>query len=229
MVYSSSKVLVFIMKLTTFDGKLFAYVLAFFIVGYVLNLCSYGYYQNVTAPIEPPEWTTYGRATHSLYRVRDYLQLNGWVDERVMNDELDYILQLTQHLSTYYDDIPTSLAIAVVAQESKFYEKDEYEGAKGLMQLLPSYHRERLIQCIEEDERYSDELFFDPRLNVMTGLDYLHQLLSEVDGDVPYALMCYNQGPSSAYKTYVKGGVISNYAQTIIKLSEELDELLPGS
>lgn len=217
------------MKLTTFDGKLLAYVLAFLIIGYVLNLCGNAYHQNVTAPVEPPEWMTYGCVTHSLYHVRDYLQTNGWVDGRVTKDELDYVLQLAQHLASYYDNIPSSLAIAVIAEESKFYEKDTYEGAKGLMQLLPSYHRERLVQCLEEDERYSDELFFDPRLNVMTGLDYLSQLIDECKGDIPYALMCYNQGPSSAYKTYVKGGVISDYAQTIIKLSEDLDELLPGS
>lgn len=217
------------MNLTTNDAKLITYVLAIFLVGWILSVCSHAYYQATETPYDGINWPAYDRATYSLYHVRDYLLINGWVDERVTEDELDYILQLTIHLSSYYDNIPSSLAIATVAQESKFYAKDEYEGAKGLMQLLPSYHRERLIQCLEEDERYSDELFFDPRLNIMTGLDYLHQLLDEVNGNVPYALMCYNQGPSSAYKTYVKNGITSDYARSIMELSEDLDELLLGS
>lgn len=223
------------MNLTTSDAKLVAYIIAFFVVVWILNNCAYAYSVNTTYPFDYAERyninasCVYNRTIHPLYNARDYLQVNGWVDERVDEDDLDYILQLTVHLASYYDNIPSSLAIATIAQESEFYAKDEYEGAKGLMQLLPSYHRERLIQCLEEDERYSDELFFDPRLNVMTGLDYLHQLLDEVNGDVAYALMCYNQGPSSAYKTYVKNGVTSNYAQSIMKLSEDLDELLLGS
>lgn len=215
------------MNLTAFDGKVIAYIFTFFIIGWVLNLCSYGYCMNTSYPISPDD-NFYTPQNMSMQLVRTYLKQNDWIDERVRRDDVDYILQLAVHLSSYYDNIPASLAIATIAQESKFHQYDEYEGALGLMQLLPYYHRERLVCCLEEDERYSDKLFFDPRLNIMTGLDYLSQLIDECDGDIPYALMCYNQGPSSARKTYVKSGIVSDYAKNITKLSEELSELLVG-
>lgn len=216
------------MNLTVFDAKPLAIFLAVILTVCVLNVCSYAYYVNTTyTEIECHNY--FNRTDISLRRIRNYLLDNGWVDERVMKDDFEYITQLAIHISGYYDDISPALTLAVIAQESRFNQYDTYNGALGLMQLLPSYHSERLICCLEEDERYSKDLFFDPRLNVMTGLDYLHQLLEEVNGDIPYALMCYNQGPSSAYNTYVKKGIVSDYAKSIMKLSEELDELLPGS
>lgn len=216
------------MNLTTTDAKPLAIFLAILLTVSVLNLCSHAYYVDTTYnEIERHDY--FSPANISMRRIRSYLVDNSCVDERVSEDDLDYVVQLSVHLSSYYEDISPALTLAVIAQESKFYQYDEYNGALGLMQLLPSYHSDRLICCLEEDERYFKDLFFDPRLNIMTGLDYLHQLLEEVDGDVPYALMCYNQGPSSAYKTYVENDTISNYAKNIIKLSEELDELLPGS
>lgn len=215
------------MNLTTTDAKPVAIFLAIVLTIYILNVCSYAYYVNTTyKETEGYDW--WSPADVSMRHVRNYLIDNGWVDERVTRDDFEYITQLAIHISGYYEDISPALTLAVIAQESKFYQYDTYNGALGLMQLLPSYHSERLICCLEEDEKYSKDCFFDPRLNIMTGLDYLHQLLEEVDGDIPYALMCYNQGPSSAYRTYVKGGIISDYAKNIIKLSEELDELLPG-
>lgn len=216
------------MNLTAIDAKPLAIFLFLILTMCVLNVCSYGYYARTDYGYN--NMPNYFSTTEiSLRRVRNYLVDNDWVDERVGKDDLDYIMQLSIHLSTYYKNVTTALALATIAQESKFYQYDEYEGAMGLMQLLPSYHSDRLIQCLEADERYSRDLFYDPRLNLMTGMDYLDQLINECDGDIPYALMCYNQGPSSAYRTYKKYGVISNYAERIIKLSEELDELLPGS
>ena len=97
------------------------------------------------------------------------------------------------------------------------------------MQLIPSYHEDRLIQFLEEDETYSRDLFYEPLYNIMTGMDYLHERLNECETNLPYALMQYNQGPSSAYKTYVKKGITSKYAEDIIYLSVELDGILERS
>lgn len=216
------------MNLTATDAKPFITILFLILSITILDVCSYAYYARTT--YNNDTLTDYfSKADISMRRVCDYLTNNGWVDERVDKEELDYTVQLAIHISSYYDNVTPALTIATIAQESKFYKDDEYEGALGLMQLLPSYHSDRLIQCLEKDERYSRKLFYDPRLNIMTGLDYLSQLINECNGDIPYALMCYNQGPSSAYVTYIKHGIISNYAERIMKLSEELDELLPGS
>lgn len=216
------------MNLTATDAKVLVIFVALLATMWILNVCSYAYYVN-TAYEDDDRFNWFSPADISMLRVRNYLIDNGWVDERVTKDDLDYITQLAVHLSSYHKNISPALALATIAQESKFYKYDEYEGALGLMQLLPSYHTDRLVQCLEDDERYSQDLFYDPRLNIMTGLDYLNQLVNECNGDIPYALMCYNQGPESAYRTYKKAGIISDYAKQIIKLSEEVDELLPGS
>lgn len=213
------------MNLSYTDAKPIAVFLAFFFTMTILDCCANAYYSTVTVEDPIPFFSSEWVSIRHTRNVTDYLRSNGHVDDRVSDEDLEYICQLATQLSDYYDNIPWHLAIATIAIESAFQSDCYYEGAMGLMQLLPYYHAERLIQCIEEDERYSDKLFYTPRLNVMTGLDYLSQLIDECDGDVSYALMCYNQGPSSAYRTYMKSHITSDYAKNILRLSEELSEL----
>lgn len=213
------------MNLTYNDARPLAFFLAFLLTIAIINCCAYAYWDATVSK----ELTPFGSAEWVSIRwnrnVRDYLRENGYVSNTVSEDELEYICELTKQLSSYYDNIPSHLALSVIAIESSFDTNCEYDGALGLMQLLPRYHAERLIQCLEEDEQYSDKLFYNPRLNIMTGFDYLSQLINECNGDISYALMCYNQGPSSAYKTYMESNITSNYAKNILNLSEELSEL----
>lgn len=159
-------------------------------------------------------------------RILSYLRDNGWVKDYVDNDELDYILVLADHLSAYYDNIDPSLIIAQIAIESRFDTNAYNNGARGLMQLLPMYHEDRLIQFIEEDEKYSRDLFYDERLNIITGMDYMSYILNEVSGDEVYALMWYNQGPVSASNDYEQSGIESHYAKDILSLRDKLSELI---
>lgn len=161
----------------------------------------------------------------SLSRIKNYLIDNGWVKDYVEEEELDYILLLTRHLSVYYDNIDPNLITATIAVESRFDRDAKNNGARGLMQLLPAYHEDRLIQFIEEDEKYSRNLFYDARLNIITGMDYLSYILEEVDGDLNYALMWYNQGAVSACDMYEGRGVVSSYAITVQRLAKELSDL----
>lgn len=159
-------------------------------------------------------------------RTLNYLRDNGWVKDYVDDDELDYILVLTGHLSTYYDNIDPALIVAQIAVESRFDANAYNNGARGLMQLLPMYHQDRLIQFIEEDERYSRDLFYDERLNIITGMDYMSYILKETDGDETYALMWYNQGALSACADYERNGIESMYAKDILSLRDELANLI---
>ena len=157
--------------------------------------------------------------------ILNYLRDNGWVKEYVDDNQLDYILVLVQHLSAYYDNLDPWLIIAQIAVESRF-DTDAYNnGARGLMQLLPMYHEDRLIQFIEEDERYSRDLFYDERLNIITGMDYMSYILGDVEGDETYSLMWYNQGAVSACDEYVHNGITSTYAKDILKLRDNLISL----
>lgn len=159
-------------------------------------------------------------------RTLDCLRDNGWVKDYVDDDELYYILVLTDHLSTYYDNIDPALIVAQIAVESRFDTNAYNNGALGLMQLLPMYHKDCLIQFIEEDERYSRDLFYDERLNIITGMDYMSYILKETNGDETYALMWYNQGALSACIDYERNGIESKYAKDILSLRDELSNLI---
>jgi formylmethanofuran dehydrogenase subunit E len=57
---------------------------------------------------------------------------------------------------------------------------------------------------------------FDPYQCVTVAVDYLSELLDIYDGDIEKALTAYNQG---SYK-----GVVSDYAKTVIKNSENIEK-----
>lgn len=161
-----------------------------------------------------------------VYRVATYLKTNGYVVNSVEDSELKEIIKLTLNISTEFDYIPSTLALSLIANESGF---DRYchsnAGAKGLCQIIPKYHEERLMMYVEDDDVYDPDLFFNSKLNVQTGLDYLSCILEETEGDITFALMWYNQGPQSAYDDYVEKGISSTYSQKVIALSEELEDI----
>lgn len=149
--------------------------------------------------------------------VFDYLKDNGWIREGVSFDEFDYILVLTQQL-TYGTNVRHALILAQIAVESRFYQYDEYDHAYGYMQLMPIYHSKRMEQFVEEGHLIDLDDFYNPRLNIATGIDYMEELLREAGGYETIALTKYNQG-------YYRG-VTNNYAKKIIDLSYEVEKLL---
>lgn len=160
---------------------------------------------------------SYLEEIHNSIEIYDYLKENGWIREGVTFDEFDYILVLTQQL-THESSIRHSLVLAQIAVESRFYQYDEYDHAYGYMQLMPIYHSKRMEKFVEEGHLVDLDDFYDPRLNIATGIDYMEELLDWSGGHEAIALTKYNQG-------YYKGRT-SNYAKTILDLSYEIDELL---
>lgn len=165
-----------------------------------------------------------------LEEVSTYLRDNGYVKEKVNDDDLHHIVKLAMYISDDFDRIPTSIALSLIANESGFDRYDKSNaGARGLCQVIPKYHEDRLMAYLEEGSEYSSDLFFDPSLNIKTGLDYLSYILGETEGDITFALMWYNQGAKSAYNDYVEQGISSRYSQKVIALSEELEDILCNS
>lgn len=106
------------------------------------------------------------------------------------------------------------LVLAVIGQESN-YKADSIgdEGnAYGLMQVHPSQHEARM-------ERLKVENLLDPYENVVVGIDYLAECIAE--GGLEWGLMAYNGGPSYANEM-TKQGVLTEYAESVIYLSEDL-------
>ncbi|MGV2293513.1 transglycosylase SLT domain-containing protein [Trinickia sp. YCB016] len=78
------------------------------------------------------------------------------------------------------------LLLAVIAVESSF---DRYAvsvvGAKGLMQVLPSQHRDRVLRASDLN---------DARTNIRIGSEILHNYMMESDGNLESALYRYSGG-----------------------------------
>lgn len=157
--------------------------------------------------------------------IYNLLKEEGMVDNRVTYEEFDYIFVLTHQLSLFSTNVPFPLVLAMIAQESKFYQHDEYDGAIGLMQLLPIYHQTRLEKYVEAGHQVDLDDFYDPRLNIATGIDYMDELLEGTHGDIKHALMCYNQGVVSANKDWASG-YVSKYANRIYELSFKIEQVL---
>ena len=78
------------------------------------------------------------------------------------------------------------LLLAVIAVESSF---DRFAvsvvGAKGLMQVLPSQHRDRVLRTSDLN---------DARTNIRIGSEILHNYIIESDGNLESALYRYSGG-----------------------------------
>ena len=59
--------------------------------------------------------------------------------------------------------------------------------------------------------------------NMHVAADYLRELLDD-ENDIAIALMRYHGEPESNIRRYLSTGKMSNYASSILKLSEELEE-----
>lgn len=157
--------------------------------------------------------------------LRRFLLEKEWVSEKVSIDELDYILVLTQQCSKdFFHNVPTSLVLAMISVESGF--RSDITGFSedtGLMQVIPYYHKERI-----EKYRYDENVdLYDPRLNIMVGMDYLEELLAWSKDDISLALMAYNAGQKNA-RYWADHGQVSFYAEEVLRRASEIDLYLEG-
>lgn len=178
-------------------------------------------YEDSVPPASNELWNTAIEFKNSL-DIYEMLKEDGWISDEVSFKDFDYILALTDQLSSMYENISTELILAMIAQESRFDQYAYFHGAYGLMQLLPIYQQPRMEQFLEEDHLFTTDDFYDIRLNIVTGMDYVDYILGETKGDVAYALMWYNQGATSASKDYIDDNYISDYAHNIINLAAKL-------
>lgn len=166
------------------------------------------------------------KARNDSFFLYNYLSNEGMIVEGLSFGEFDYIYVLTQQLCTMTNNVEPEVALAMIAVESNFDTNCKTGRARGLMQIIPIYHSARMDKFVEKDHQIDLDDFFNPRLNIMTGLDYMDYLLDETDGDLAYALMWYNQGPSSASKDYLDKLRVSTYAKKVMNLAKEIKPFL---
>lgn len=208
----------------TITTNLITIVLTIFLLFPILEICALAF-ENGTyyCSNASGQWTILdtieGNDSFYLYEL---LKLDGYVAESVSFGDFDYICVLTQQLCTMTKEVSPEFALAVIAVESNFDTNLINGSARGLMQLIPLYHSKRMSAFVEKDHLIDLDDFYNPRLNIATGLDYLDYILGETNRDTTYALMWYNQGPTSASKDYIDYRHISTYARKVLELAETI-------
>lgn len=104
---------------------------------------------------------------------------------------------------------------AIMESESSGNPKARNGNCKGLMQINESYHKKRMEKLGVTD-------IYNERGNILLAADYLAELFLE-HGDVGTVLMVYN-GSKNALSRGERADY-TNYAQTIIKRSQQLERL----
>lgn len=201
-------------------------ILILFVCIYICSLCAVAFDDGAWYRASSEDlWSiaTQKKSTEGLY---NYLYNSGYIEDGITYNNFDYICVLTQQLSSMTTNVTPELALATIAVESRFDVDAKNQSARGLMQLIPLYHSSRMEQFVENDHQIDLDDFYDPRLNVMTGLDYLDYILSETDNDIAYTLMWYNQGPISASKDYLDNLKVSSYAKNIMSLAHTIKTYL---
>lgn len=134
-------------------------------------------------------------------------------------DSVPFEPELQEWIYTYSCDrgISPYLVYAVCWRESRYnidITGDNGE-SHGLMQIKVKYHTERLNRLGVSD-------LYDPKQNIMVGIDYLVELLNyREDATLEWALMAYNGGPTYADEMQ-KNGEISGYALEVLSKLNEL-------
>lgn len=128
-------------------------------------------------------------------------------------------IELLDHISGLSADyeIPVELVLAVIEKESSFNEEAvSAVGAKGLMQIIPEYHRDRM-------KRLGCNNLFDPKQNVTVGVDFLAELIEKNGGNLNKALTAYNFGQNGANKLFFsKGKESSYYSRSVLETAEKI-------
>lgn len=146
-------------------------------------------------------------------KVREIENLSLKYDVPLSTDLKIHIIETCQSY-----EVDPDLVFAVIGQESN-YDADtvgDNGNSLGLMQVQPKWHLKRM-------EKLGCTDLMDPYQNVLVGIDYLSALIGKEKG-LEWALMAYNGGPSYA-NNKVSIGEVSEYAQSVIKLSEDFGRL----
>jgi hypothetical protein len=102
------------------------------------------------------------------------------------------------YLASEHIGIDPVLVLAVIAVESSFNPNAEsHAGAKGLMQVVPRYHEEKL------EEHGGSGAVFDPMINILVGTRILEQYIRDTGG-LKAGLQRYNGALSDASARYAQ-------------------------
>jgi len=129
------------------------------------------------------------------------------------NPEMLQQIVVTAFKESEAHQVDPYLTLAVITTESKFdYMATSPAGAKGLMQVMPSMHKDK-ISIVE---------VFNPVANIKAGTQILRDYLKTSNGDVHKALLMYNGSlaiPGANYdkKVLQNRAELSNFVESQIR------------
>lgn len=128
----------------------------------------------------------------------------------------DEYVAYAEEIGEQYNIAPELIIAIIESESSGRWNIISEDGAIGLMQVMPKYHKDRM-------ERLGVTDIFNPYNNILVGVDYLSELASKYD-DLPTVLMCYNMGEYGSAIERAEAGEWSDYAKKIMKRSKVLQE-----
>lgn len=201
-----------------------SFILILVCIGPIFSLIAHAT-DDISEPSSKDLWNCLSEFQESS-NLYDMLSSEGWIDKDVTFPDFDYILVMANQICTMNSNARLSLVLAMIAKESRFDAYTEYRGARGLMQLTERTASDHMKPFLEEGRAFHVNDCFDVRLNLAAGIDYINYILEETDGDEVYALMWYNQGPTSASRDYIDELYISDYASDIVTLADKIEPYL---
>ncbi len=112
-----------------------------------------------------------------------------------------YPLRFEELIGKYSHEyaLPEDFVCGVIWTESRFNEKAESgAGARGLMQIMPETGK-WIAKKIGMEE-FSEDMLFDPEVNIKMGCWYLSYLSRKFEGDELKIMAGYNAGPGNVEK-----------------------------
>ena len=138
---------------------------------------------------------------------RDYLEENGIE----ITEEVEF---WAEYYGNRYGICPETIeAVCWVESRCIPSAQSSDKSCKGLMQIKPSCHTDRMI-------RLDARNVFNPANNIKIGTDYIAELMQ--DEDIATALTIYN-GQSESRIEAARRGEYSGYVKKILKISEALE------
>ena len=145
---------------------------------------------------------------------QDPPEIHTLVDDRTDEQKFEHrIFSYAMAIGSKYG-IEPSLILAVAKKESRFNPDANGSGAIGLMQVIPSCHKDRIARLEIQD-------LYDPYENMLVGADILAYLCNRYD-DLGLVLMCYNMGEGGGMAKYNSSGY-SDYAKIVLGYKEEIE------
>jgi soluble lytic murein transglycosylase-like protein len=149
----------------------------------------------------PQSATESGHPHHiKLSKLANYIQKKYQLSERKAVNIVSEALRN----AAKYENLEVELILAVIAVESRFQERVvSYKGARGLMQVLPQAHPQK-VRAIG-----GVHALFDLEKNIYAGSTILADYLEDSEGDLRRALFLY---------VGAGGGYGRRYAEKVLRI-----------